>query len=83
MTDPIDPPFILPQAAGKRRRRPSLARILKTAKKEGCDRVVIDGHIVIMLGPATAESGGGDIVNNGSHESEWDVPPAGAGRLGR
>jgi hypothetical protein len=39
-------------APGLRRRRPSLARILRTAKQQGCDRVVIDDRIVIMLGPA-------------------------------
>ena len=45
MTDPIDIP--------RRHRKPSLARILKTAKQQGCDRVVIDDRIVIMLGPAS------------------------------
>jgi hypothetical protein len=37
------------------RRKPSLARILRTAKREGCDRVVVDGRIVIILGPATGQ----------------------------
>ena len=45
MTDPIDIP--------RRYRKPSLARILKTAKQQGCDRVVIDDRIVIMLGPTS------------------------------
>jgi hypothetical protein len=38
-------------ATGPRKRKPSLARILRTAKQQGCDRVVV-GDIVIMLGPA-------------------------------
>ena len=77
MTDPIDIP--------RRHRRPSLGRILETAKKKGCDKVVITraGDIVIVMGPAT-ESGGGDIGNNGSQENPWDAAPAGStGRLGR
>jgi hypothetical protein len=62
MTDTPDTPHIpltlAEAAAAKRHRRPSLARILRTAKKEGCDRVVVDGRIVIMLGPATGETQG-------------------------
>jgi hypothetical protein len=52
MTDtPIDRP--------RRHRKPSLARILDTARKKGCDRVVINpsGQIVIVMGPATTEGG--------------------------
>jgi hypothetical protein len=56
MTDPTDTP---------RRRRPSLARILRTAKQAGCDRVMINpaGDIVIVMGPA------GEIQ---SKHNPWD-----------
>jgi hypothetical protein len=41
-----------------RRRRPSLARILKIAKRAGCDRVMIDptGRIVIVMGSGEVQS---------------------------
>jgi hypothetical protein len=49
-----------------RRRRPSLARILETARKKGCDRVVINpsGQIVIVMGPAAE--------NGGAKRNPWD-----------